>query len=423
MKRLLSFSLGALAAICATAQTQDSCRHSRLQIGGYGEAVYSRNFYSDSPYRYSTAASHKNDKHGRFDLPHVSLSLTYDFGKGWSVSTEFEFEHGGTGGAYEKEFEEGGEWENEVEKGGEVEIEQFWIQKTFKPWLNVRAGHIVVPVGYINASHEPLNFFTVYRPEGESTILPGTWHQTGLSLWGRTRSWRYEVMCVAGLNSANFTKENWIQGGAGTPFEFEPANKLGFAARIDNYSIPGLRLGLSGYYGHSSNNGYNIETGKNFEVNGAVAVGSFDFTFDAYNWIVVGNADFGYLGNAKAISEANQRQSNSSPYPRTLVGDHAVALGIEAGYDLFSRFARLSRSGQNCYLFARYDYYDSYNPPQAGAMDYPWTERSVITAGINYKPIPQIVLKAQYSQRLLKAPYNNEPSISFGVAYEGFFIK
>ena len=76
MKRLLSFSLGALAAICATAQTQDSCRHSRLQIGGYGEAVYSRNFYSDSPYRYSTAASHKNDKHGRFDLPHVSLSLT-----------------------------------------------------------------------------------------------------------------------------------------------------------------------------------------------------------------------------------------------------------------------------------------------------------------------------------------------------------
>ena len=56
-------------------------------------------------------------------------------------------------------------------------------------------------------------------------------------------------------------------------------------------------------------------------------------------------------------------------------------------------------------------------------MDYPWTERSVITAGINYKPIPQIVLKAQYSQRFLKTPYNNEPALSFGVTYEGFFIK
>lgn len=112
--------------------------------------------------------------------------------------------------AYEKEDEEGGEWEQEVEKGGEVELEQFWIQKSFGRWANIKAGHIVVPVGLNNAYHEPLNFFTVYRPEGENTVLPSTWHQTGVSFWGRTKGWRYELQFLAGLNSDNFTNTGWI---------------------------------------------------------------------------------------------------------------------------------------------------------------------------------------------------------------------
>ncbi len=81
------------------------------------------------------------------------------------MGTEIEFEHGGVGMAYEKEDEEGGEWEQEVEKGGEVELEQLRIQKSFGRWANIKAGHIVVPVGLNNAYHEPLNFFTVYRPK------------------------------------------------------------------------------------------------------------------------------------------------------------------------------------------------------------------------------------------------------------------
>jgi hypothetical protein len=31
------------------------------------------------------------------------------------------------------------------------------------------------------------------------------------------------------------------------------------------------------------------------------------------------------------------------------------------------------------------------------------------------------VVKAEYSAGILKSPYNNEPSISLGVAYAGFF--
>lgn len=81
-------------------------------MGGYGEAVYTRNFYSDNMYRYSKADSYKDsDGHGRVDLPHVVIMIGYDFGKGWSMGSEIEFGHGGTESAIEVEDEEAGEFE------------------------------------------------------------------------------------------------------------------------------------------------------------------------------------------------------------------------------------------------------------------------------------------------------------------------
>ena len=103
-----------------------------LSVGGYGEVAMSRNFYSDNVYRYSNPTKYKDDpSHGRFDIPHAVIYIGYDFGQGWSMQSEIEFEHTGTGSAVEKEFTEAGEWESEIEKGGEVALEQFWLQKSF----------------------------------------------------------------------------------------------------------------------------------------------------------------------------------------------------------------------------------------------------------------------------------------------------
>lgn len=423
---------------CAKAQysaadsVQNHVKGNRLSIGGYGEAAYTRNFYSDNVYRYTDPKSYKNDpSHGRFDIPHAVIYISYDFGKGWTMSSEIEFEHTGSGGAIEKEYSEGGEWEQEVEKGGEVELEQFWIQKSFGSFLNVRAGHIVVPVGLTNAHHEPLNYFTVYRPEGEATILPCTWHDTGISIWGRLGDFRYEVQMLAGLDAFMFDRENWIQGGAGSPFEFKVANKYGFAARIDNYTLPGLRVGLSGYYGQAMHNSYPHEfEGEDANGNkktydgtkGRVAIGAIDFTFNRYNWIVRGNADYGYLSNASTISKIKRNlTSNNAPYKKTPVGKNAVAVGIEAGYDVFSQIGKLREDNQKLYLFGRYEYYNSYIPAKDQAK-YEYTRKNRMAFGVNYYPIPQIAVKAEYSKRFFKSQYNNEPSVSLGVAYQGFFL-
>lgn len=395
---------------------------SRLSLGGYGEVALTRNFYSDNVNRYSHASDYADASgHGRFDIPHVVIMLGYDFGKGWSMGSEIEFEHGGVEAAVELEQEEVGEFETEVERGGEVALEQFWIQKTFMPQLNLRIGHQVVPVGATNAHHLPLEFFTVYRPEGESQIMPCTWHETGIDIWGKAGDWRYEVMFLPALNSCFFSKDEWVKNGSGSPFEFTPANKYAVAARVDNYSVPGLRLSVSGYYGHSFNNTMQSDEGKYKDVKGAVAIGSFDFQYKGYGWIVRGNFDYGHLSDAEKISEYNRNLSKTTPYKRTHVGKAAISTGVEAGYDIFRPFAKLHATGDKLYIFGRYEYYDAYIPV-SNAPSYNWTNRHRMAVGVNYFPMKELVVKAEFSKRFLKSAYNDEPSVSIGIAYAGFFL-
>ena len=116
-------------------------------------------------------------------------------------------------------YEENGEYETEIEKGGEVALEQFHISYLMNKHLNFRFGHMIVPVGLTNAHHEPLNFFGVYRPEGETTILPSTWHETGVALFGDLGNFDYELQVVSGLDPQGFRMENWV--GKGTQGAFE----------------------------------------------------------------------------------------------------------------------------------------------------------------------------------------------------------
>ena len=444
----------AMASVCATAQKENNdvdattgatkqATPTRLTIGGYGEAVMTRNFFSQSFNRYKKPENYTNDKsHGRFDLPHVCLNIGYDFGNGWTMGSEIEFEHGGNGTAVEIEAEEAGEYEAEVEKGGEVNIEQFWINKEFAGGkFNVKAGEIIVPVGYTNAHHEPNQFFTVYRPEGEATIMPNTWHQVGVSLWGCLKDWRYEAQFLSGLNSESFTAENFVHYGATSPYEFKVANNYAGAVRIDNYSIKGLRVGLSGYYGYTFRNTLRTPGAKYDDVTGALGIVALDFTLNRWNWIVRGNIDYAHLSDADAISAYNQanwthhKYQDGNPHHYSNIGSHALAYAVEAGYSL-----PLSRSqgvgSSKLIVFGRFEHYNTMASGTYAPM-YKYTKKYRWAVGVNYSPVKQITIKGEYSYRffekpnnnglasdspLYKQPYNNEPSVSIGVTYTGWFL-
>jgi hypothetical protein len=399
----------------------ETVKKPRLQIGGYGEAVMQRMFYSDDVARYSAPERYKNGSHGRFDLPHVVFFAGYDFGRGWKLGAEVEFEHGGAGTAVEIENEESGEYEREIEKGGEVALEQFWIEKSWTKRANLRMGHIIVPVGLTNMYHMPTEFFSVLRPEEESSILPCTWHETGVSFWGRTAKWRYELLFIAGLDAERFGNARWINGGSTSPYEFSIANQYAGAFRIDNFSVKGLRLGASGYYGHSAHNSLKSSRYKNKNIAGAVAVGALDAVYDDHHVIFRGNVIYGHLSDSYEISMVNTSLPSASPSPRTAVGSEALIWYAELGYDLMSLFPAGKNNEDKLYIYGHYGHYNTMRRTEGGIQPKAWCEKHIIAAGLNYVPIKGLVVKAEYSLRQFKSPYNYEPAFSLGIGYSGLF--
>ena len=429
---------GATRHISPKDSTRQVSRAHGLSVGGYAEATYKRAFYSNNYQRYMYPENYKNDGFGEFDLPHVCFWIGYEFGRGWSLGSEIEFEHGGTESAVEIEEEEGGEYEAEVERGGEVALEQLWIQKSFNPYANIRAGMIIVPIGGTNAHHEPNRFFGVYRPEGENTILPCTWHQIGLQFHGRVKWFAYTAQFLPGLESDLFGSKSWIHYGASSPYEFTLANTYAGALRLDffplsNKGSDALRISLSGYAGTSFKNYLKEDLNKitsnpqnkYYGVKGLVSLGSIDWCYNDHYVLFRGSATYGHLGDAEQISKFNKSQSKNSVSKKQNVASDAYAAGAELGYEFFHFNQKLKQQNQQFYVFARYDIYDS-EAAIPTVRSY-WCGRQKISGGINYLPIPQVIIKAEFGYGIINknpaatVPYNNEPYVAMSVNYVGMF--
>ena len=73
---LCGLTTTAKAQINAVDSVMNHVKGNRLSLGGYGEAAFSRNFYSDNGNRYTTPRLYKNDpSHGRFDIHNEVIYL------------------------------------------------------------------------------------------------------------------------------------------------------------------------------------------------------------------------------------------------------------------------------------------------------------------------------------------------------------
>lgn len=164
---------------------------------------------------------------------------------------------------------------------------------------------------------------------------------------------------------------------------------------------------------------HDMETGNNKRIKGNIYLGAFDFTYNAHNWVARGSADYGYVSNAKEISA--MRKPNTQyvkPYQSNQVfGSHAIATSVEVGYDIFSQIEKLRAARQKMYVFGHFEYYNSC---LGGSKEY--TSKKIFSGGVNYYPLPQICVKAEYSYRKFKQQYNDEPALNIGVAYQGQFL-
>lgn len=388
----------------------------KYRLGSYGEILYQQMDYG--PDRYKDPAGASKDNRSYISIPRTVFSFEYKFREDIVFSTELEIEYGGTGSAMELEYEEGGEYEMEMEKGGEIELEQFHITKRFSNAFNIRAGHMIVPIGLTNAHHEPIFFFGTTRPEGETTILPCTWHETGISVLGYHSGFKYEIMLVNGLDPNGFSSSNWVKGGRQSIFETSVMTNPAIAGRIEYSGIKNLRLGVSGYHGKTAKNASKPQ--KMTGIKAPVSILSADAQYLANNWAIRANFIYGELGASKRVSQINRTVSRNTGFPRTPVAKNAMTYSIEAGYNIFSFF----KTNEKLMPFFRYEYYNSAENVEKGMSEMPINKRNVFTFGFNYSLLPNVLVKADYSIRTIDGGnYNGENTFGLALAYTGWFFK
>ncbi len=403
-----------------------------FRFGGYGEMLAKRMDYGINRFYGGNDGNSKTTR-SAVSIPRFVLALDYKFNEKWELGSEIEFEAGGTGQAVELENSENGEYETEIEKGGEVALEQFHITRHIVLAFNVRAGHIIVPVGLTNYSHEPINFLGTSRPEGETTIIPCTWHETGICIFGdfgkNAASFDYEAMIVAGLNANGFDRNSWVASGKQGLFEEDNFNSPAYVARINYKGINTLRIGGSIYYCNSTGSNSDKEQTYSAIDNTSLLIWSADAQIKNKFVVARANILMGKLEGSEAITGKNAKLSNKSPYSRTgAVAKKAVAYGAECGIHINGFFN--NENVPAITPFARYEYY---NPQEKGEGSQTMDARCQVskwTFGLNWNPLPNLVVKADYTTRQIgtnnpfeKGTYNSENEFAIGLAYVGWFCK
>jgi hypothetical protein len=421
---ILSFILAQVSVaqttdVVAITTVNDTGYFAKIRFGGYGEILYQQMNYGPDRYKDKEHGA-PSDNRSYISLPRAVFAFDYKFRKDIILSAELEIEYGGTGSAIELEYAEGGEYEMEVEQAGEVALEQLHITKIFFGGkFNVCVGHMIVPVGLTNAHHEPLFFFGTARPEGETTILPSTWHETGIAINGRFSQLHYELMLVNGLDPNGFSTANWVASGRQKIFEKTVMTNPALAGRIEYSPVKGLRVAVSGYHGNSAKNASKPQQMAN--VKGAVTIVSSDVQYLTKNIAARANCIYGNLTDSKQISAINRTISRYTTFPRTDVAKNAITYGFEAGFNVFSFF---KNAKSKLYPFVRYEYYNTMQDVQTGQTSDSRYKRDIFSFGLNYFILPGLVLKADYGiRRIDNGNLNNENTFGLTLAYTTWFYK
>ena len=434
MKKFL-LVLTAIMSLIINAQAQTDTSYNKLRFGGYGEMLASWKNYGLN--RWGGAKGKSEVNHAEISIPRFVLAFDYKFNPKWILGAEIEFEAGGTGMAMEIETgsgSENGEYETEIEKGGEVALEQFHITRLFVDAFNVKVGHVIVPVGLTNTHHEPINFYTTFRPEGATTLMPCTWHETGIEFFGSFgggyAKFNYQAQIVAGQNPLGFSRYNWIKGGKQGFFETDNFTRPAYVLRLDYKGVPGLRLGTSMYYCHDA--GQNCDRLITFNSYDPVNVKIFSVDAQYKNRFLTfrGNYLCGKMTEAQTVDRVLRTYSSGSGYSRALnVADKALNYNFELGVNLKNIF----NGGDKfpvIHPFAHYEYYNPQEEVKNGADDR--CQVSYWAWGVNYFALPNLVIKADYTCRRIgtdemfgntKSNYNNENEFCISVAYVGWFWK
>ncbi len=378
----------------------------RISLDVYGTVLYNN-------YQWQTDTTKRNN----VDINHVVFAPTFQISPKLALEMEIEFEHGGTGSSMEfDKFEEFGEYEQEVEHGGEVVIEELELGWKIKPWLELKAGKIKVPVGLANYYYKPVDYLTTTFNNVEETILPVGWYEVGIGAGGelgKNKKFSYQIAFVNALDNTAFSSANWIKRGSFQKFEYANAESFATAVRFDYNLNERSVIGISGYAGNSTPN----RPKPDIKEDGWVTVQDFHFHYENTNLFLQAMSLYGTLQNASIISDANKNLSNNLNVKRTPVGSAVFGNFIEAGYDILPMICN-NPADAKFYVFGGYYYYDTMFKTSGSTFNNPRWDRREIRGGLNYQWNNMVGVKADLTNRKIKIPENNiENTITIAITF------
>jgi hypothetical protein len=351
-----------------------------LSIGGYGETIL-------SVYDTHLQNGRRDPTSNLADTLRAVLYVGYKFTDWLVFDSEYEFEHSG----FSDEHAE-----------GEAIVEFAWLDFLITPWFNIRAGQVLLPIGWINELHEPPIFLGVNRPvlEQESSIIPTTWHEIGVGFHGELPlNLNYRAYVLNGLNSANFNADGSGSIGPGRQDGHQAiANKPAFTGRLDWRPFPGMTLGGSFYVGNSN------------QAPASTPVWTTLWELHAEY------RGYGFQARAIYVRMTNSPagvESYGPTSPAFSVGTLQSGGYVEAGYDVLSLVPSIPMA---FIPFVRVERLNTQQAVVAGAVANPANQQTVVTVGINYKPIPQVAIKTDYMFNMNGATTGRN-QYDLGIAY------
>lgn len=287
-------------------------------FGGYGELHYNN-----------------LDSGSRIDFHRFVLYFAHEFDDDLRFFSEVELEHALAG--------EG--------KPGEVELEQAYIEYGFDDGSRMTAGLFLMPVGIINETHEPTEFYGVERNPVESNIIPSTWWEGGAAYSGLIggSGLKYDLALTSGLKvDASYNIRNGRQKVASAV-----AKDLAYTARLKFTGSAGLEVAAS--------------VSRQEDVAQETVVGAAGATL--------------YTVHAMVARERFGLRALWASWDLEGAAPAAAGKDVQDGYYVEGSFKPSAKLG----LFARYSAWDN------GGIGV--TSRTQANYGINWWPHPQVVIK------------------------------
>ena len=330
-----------------------------LSIGGYGELFYSYMDHGQQSRAYDARAV---------------IYVGYKFNDWILMNSEFEFENGSTGEGSENK--------------GEVSNEFAYLDFMTNPKFNIRTGLLLIPMGFINEIHEGPTFHGNYRPMVEQVIIPTTWREVGVGVWGQLADGlQYRMYGVNGLNAQGFNSYGITEGRQNGTYAL--ANNFAFTGRLDYYTpfAPGFLIGGSAWVGNSGQG--NTYAGETVNAFTQLYEGHVQWHWRGFEMRVLGA--LGRIGNSAQLSA--QQLSNGTQY--STVGSKNYGWYAEGAYDIMPYL--WPESTHYLAPFVRYERYNTLAAVPEGFSNYGgFFDQWIYQVGMTYKPIENVAVKMDY---------------------------